>query len=108
MQALGSVSRFAGLLLVIALLVTPPPCKLRAAPAAAPPTHVIKLGDPIAMQPETLPVSVICDDISIVSVEDGGTFLRITGLRPGVTSCSFGSALRPGRRQVHRFEVRAP
>src|SRR4051812_31071985 len=83
-----------------------PPCELRAAPVAAEPTHVLLVGQPIAVRPEALPVSVICDDTSIIRVEDAGTFLKVTGLRPGATQCSVGSALRPGRRQLHRFEVR--
>jgi hypothetical protein len=87
--------------------VTVPPCKLRAAPATGP-THVLVVGEPIAFKPPTLPVSVICDDLSVLRVEDAGTFLRITGLRPGATSCSVGSPQRPGLRQMHHFEVRSP
>jgi len=76
--------------------------------AAAGQTHVLVVGQPIAFNPPTLPVSIICDDLSVVRVEDAGTFLRITGLRPGATSCSVGSPQRPGLRQIHRFDVRSP
>jgi hypothetical protein len=96
--------------LMLALMfaaVVLPPCKLRAAPATGP-THVLVVGQPIAFKPPTLPVSIICDDLSVVRVEDAGTFLRITGLRPGATSCSVGSPQRPGLRQIHHFDVRSP
>ena len=90
-------------LLFVAALV--PPCRLRAAPAT-PSTELI-VGRPVALQPPALPVSVICDDTSIVRVEDAGDRLVVTGLRPGSTACSFGTPSRAGRRHLYRFDVRA-
>jgi hypothetical protein len=92
-------------LMVAAVMI--PPCRLRAAPVAGAPTKHLVVGRPIAFTPPTLPVSVICDDTSVVAVEDAGTSLRITGLKAGATACSFGSALQAGRRQIYNFEVRA-
>jgi hypothetical protein len=97
----------ASMFALMIVLVMVPPCKLRAAPATGP-THVLVVGQTVAFTPPTLPVSIICDDLSVVRVEDAGTFLRITGLRPGATSCSVGSPQRPGLRQMHHFDVRAP
>jgi hypothetical protein len=97
--------------LVVAVLVAValvPPGRLRGAPAEAAPPSVLVVGQPVAFRPPALPVSVICDDTSIIRVEDAGTFLRLTGLRAGTTTCSFGSPLQPGRRQLQRFEVREP
>jgi hypothetical protein len=92
-------------LLLVALTV--PPCPIRTAAAEVQPPQVLIVGRPVAFRPAALPVSIICDDTSVVRVEDAGTFLRLTGLKPGATECSFGSALRPGQRQVYRFDVRA-
>jgi hypothetical protein len=94
----------AGLLLVVVMV---PPCRIRVAAAEVQPPQVLVVGHPVVFRPEALPVSIICDDTSVVRVEDAGTYLRLTGLKPGTTACSFGSALRPGRRQVYSFDVRA-
>lgn len=67
--------------------------------------RVIVMGQPLAFVPFELPVHVICDDLSVVSVVDEGTFLRLTGLKPGATACSVSSLRTPGRRFVYRFVV---
>jgi hypothetical protein len=72
------------------------------------PPDVLVVGSPVAFKPATLPVSVICDDLSVVRVDDAGTFLWLIGLKPGATSCSFGSAQLAGRRLLYHFVVRAP
>ena len=72
--------------------------------AVGPPQRLV-VGQPVLFTPTRRPVMVICDDTTIVSVEDTGTSLRMTGLRAGETTCSFGSALTPGRRDVYRIVV---
>lgn len=81
---------------------TPPPDAVMTTPPS-----VLVVGRPIAFRPPALPVSVICDDLSVVRVDDAGTFLWLTGLKPGETSCSFGNALYAGRRALYHFVVRA-
>ena len=71
------------------------------------PPSVLVVGQPVAFKPVALPVSVICDDLDVVRVDDGGTFLWLTGLKPGETTCSFGGAVHAGRRFVYHFVVRA-
>lgn len=67
--------------------------------------RVVVMGQPLAFVPFELPVNVVCDDLSVLSVADAGTFLRLTGLKPGATDCSFSSLRTPGRRFVYRFVV---
>ena len=44
------------------------------------------------------PVSVgVCDDTSIVRVEDGGDALRLVGLKVGKTQCGFWTQQRTGQ-----------
>lgn len=81
---------------------TPPPDAVTTSPPS-----VLVVGRPVAFRPGALPVSVICDDLSVVRVDDAGTFLWLTGLKPGETSCSFGSAVHAGRRAIYHFVVRA-
>lgn len=76
--------------------------------AAEPPSVALVVGRPVPFRPPALPASVICDDLSVVRVEDAGTFLRLTGLKPGETSCSFGSAQQAGRRALYRIRVQSP
>lgn len=71
------------------------------------PPSVLVVGEPVAFRPPALPVSVVCDDLSVVRVEDAGAFLWLTGLKPGETSCSFGSAQQAGRRALYHFTVRS-
>jgi hypothetical protein len=80
---------------------TPPPDGVMTSPPS-----VLVVGRPVAFRPGPLPVSVICDDLSVVRVDDAGTFLWLTGLKPGETSCSFGNAAHAGRRAVYHFVVR--
>jgi hypothetical protein len=41
----------------------------------------------------------------VVKVQDAGDHLRLTGLKPGSTKCSFGSVATPGLRQIYQFDV---
>jgi hypothetical protein len=68
-------------------------------------SRTLVVGQPVAFVPAALPATVVCDDLSIVRVDDAGSYLRLTGLQPGATDCSFGSLLAPGRRTVYRFVV---
>jgi hypothetical protein len=65
----------------------------------------LRVGQPVAFTPVPLPTQVICDDLSIVRVEDAVDHLRLIGLKPGSTSCSFGSAALAGRRVLYHFVV---
>lgn len=67
--------------------------------------RVVVMGQPLAFVPFELPVSVVCDDLTVLSVVDEGSFLRLTGLKPGATDCSVSSLRTPGRRFVYRFVV---
>lgn len=68
-------------------------------------TRQLTVGQPVAFVPVERPVTVICDDLSVLRVDDAGTYLRLTGLKPGATACSFSSLLTPGRRAVYNFVV---
>jgi hypothetical protein len=71
-------------------------------PASAPDTLSLRVGQAIDYTPGFLPAQVICNDVSIIRVEDAGTPFRLTGLRAGDTDCGFWSiALRGIRRVVH-------
>lgn len=72
--------------------------------AVQPPQRLV-VGHPVLFTPTRRPVMVLCDDTTIVSIEDTGRSLRMTGLRAGETTCSFSSALTPGRRDVYRIVV---
>jgi hypothetical protein len=66
----------------------------------------LEVGTPISFTPGQLPAAVVCDDLSVVRVEDAGDHFRITGLRPGSTLCSFSSLRMGGLRREYRFTVR--
>ncbi len=68
-------------------------------------TRTLVVGEPVAFVPAARPATVVCDDLSILRVDDAGSFLRLTGLQPGATDCSFSSLLAPGRRTVYHFVV---
>ena len=67
--------------------------------------QTLVVGEPVAFVPAARPATVVCDDLSIVRVDDAGTYLRLTGLKPGATACSFSSLLAPGQRAIYRFVV---
>ena len=67
--------------------------------------RTLTVGEPVAFVPTELPVTVICDDLSVLRVDEEGSFLRLTGLQPGATACSFTSLRTPGRRLVYHFVV---
>jgi lipopolysaccharide/colanic/teichoic acid biosynthesis glycosyltransferase len=75
------------------------------APVGTTTTRTIVVGRPVAFVPASRPATVICDDLSVVRVDDAGTFLRVTGLKPGATDCSFSSLLAPGQRAVYHFVI---
>ena len=99
--------------IVLVLGVLPPLCSRAAAQSPnalpigeePPQLYTLTVGEPAAFTPAELPVSVICDDLTVLRVEDAGTFLRLTGLKPGSTQCSFGTLTEPGRRRLYRFTV---
>jgi hypothetical protein len=55
-------------------------------------------------------VGLVCDDTSVVRVEDGGDHLRLVGLAPGRTKCGFWSNPKsPAPSKVYEVVVtRAP
>ncbi len=64
-------------------------------------TIALKVGQSVDFTPGFLPAQVVCDDISIVEVSDGGDHFRVKGLRVGRTACGFLAITRPlGRRRV--------
>jgi hypothetical protein len=52
-----------------------------------------------------LPAQVVCDDTSIVMVEDAGEAFRLTALKAGSTLCGFSSIVIKGRRRVVEVTV---
>jgi len=65
-------------------------------------TISLRVGQSSDYTPGFLPAQVVCDDLSVIRVEDAGSHFRITGLRAGGTDCSFWSiALKGIRRFVH-------
>jgi hypothetical protein len=50
---------------------------------------VVGAGETVALELDYQPVAIICDDATIIRVQaDAGT-IRITGMKPGETTCSF-------------------
>jgi hypothetical protein len=80
---------------------------LLCAPAAGAGVHqvTLKVGKPVPFTPGALPTQIVCDDLSVLRVQDAGDHLRLTGLKPGSTECSFGMLSTPGLRQIYRFDV---
>jgi hypothetical protein len=69
---------------------------LAAAPSAradseALPQIRIKVGEAYQLHLGFIIVGLVCDDTSVVRVEDGGDHLRLVGLTPGQTKCGFWS-----------------
>jgi|GEM_PF-2272017 len=51
----------------------------------------IKVGEAYQLHLGFIIVGLVCDDTSVVRVEDGGDHLRLVGLAPGRTKCGFWS-----------------
>lgn len=75
--------------------------------AVAPDTLTLAVGQSVNYTPGFLPAQVVCDDRSIVRVEDAGTAFRLTGLKPGETDCAFWSIAIKGKRRVVHVSVAA-
>jgi hypothetical protein len=66
------------------------------------------VGQAIDYTPGFLPAQVICNDVSLLRVEDAGTRFRITGVRAGETDCGFWSILFRGVRRIVHVRVYQP
>jgi hypothetical protein len=51
----------------------------------------MKIGEVYQLHLGFIIVGLVCDDTSVVRVEDGGDHLRLVGLAPGRTKCGFWS-----------------
>lgn len=70
-------------------------------------TVTLKVGQSVYYTPGFLPAQVMCDDRSIVRVDDAGSTFRLTALRAGETDCAFWSIAMKGiRRVVHVVSVK--
>ena len=67
--------------LALALLAQPP-----ALPAVE---VVLEVGQTTTLALGYRPIVTVCDDLSIIEVEPDVGIVRLTGLRPGATQCSF-------------------
>jgi hypothetical protein len=80
MRAILSFSLLAGLLLgalpVRALEPTFPEIK-------------VKVGEAYQLRLGWIMLGVVCDDASLVKIEDGGDHIRLVGAIPGETKCGF-------------------
>jgi hypothetical protein len=65
----------------------------------------LRVGEKVDFAPGAQPSGIVCDDLTIISVADGGSYLVITGLKPGATTCSVALTTMPGLRKVYRFSV---
>ena len=73
------------------------------AAAAAGDRLTLYVGKSILWSPGYPSITIVCDDRSLVQVEDAGEKLRLTGLRPGRTRCGFWQS--QGIRRVVEIEV---
>jgi hypothetical protein len=90
----------ATLLLAVGLATAHP-----AHPANTVPQVALAVGQTIPFNPGELPATVICDDLTILRVEDEVDHFEVVGLKPGATLCSFAPPSLPGIRRVYRFVV---
>jgi len=63
----------------------------------------LKVGKPVDYTPGFLPAQVVCDDVSVIRVEDAKTRFRLTGLKSGATDCGFFSVT--GRHRLLHITV---
>jgi len=70
----------------------------------------IKVGEAYQLRLGFIIVGLVCDDTSVVRVEDGGDHLRLVGLAQGQTKCGFWSNPQsPAPSKVYEVVVtRAP
>ena len=70
----------------------------------------IKVGEAFQLHLGFIIVGLVCDDVAVVRVEDGGDHLRLVGLAPGRTKCGFWSNPKsPAPSKVYEVVVtRAP
>jgi hypothetical protein len=67
----------------------------------------LKVGQSMSYTPGFLPAQVVCDDQSVVRIDDAGSAFRLTALKAGETDCAFWSiALKGIRRVVHIVSVK--
>ncbi len=66
---------------------------LGALPVSAQPPTVrqltVKVGEAGRIQLAFPAASTVCDDLSLIRVEDGGDFIRVVGVKAGKTQCGF-------------------
>jgi hypothetical protein len=55
----------------------------------------LKVSTSVEFSPGFLPAQVVCDDLTVVRVDDIGKSFRLTGLKAGVTFCSCASRRWP-------------
>ncbi|HEY3354043.1 MAG TPA: hypothetical protein VGQ83_12395 [Polyangia bacterium] len=51
----------------------------------------LKVGEVHELRLGFIAVRIVCDDLAVTRVEDGGDHLRVVGLGPGRTQCGFWS-----------------
>jgi hypothetical protein len=75
-----------GLVFAAGLLAGMPPARAQA------PTMrqlTVEVGQPGRVQLEFPVATTVCDDLSLLRLEDGGDHIRVVGLKPGRTKCGF-------------------
>jgi len=50
---------------------------------------IVPAGETVTLELEYQPVAIICDDPSIIRLRAEAGTLRLTGMKPGETTCSF-------------------
>jgi hypothetical protein len=63
----------------------------------------LRVGQPVLWSPGYPCIMIVCDDPTVVRVEDAQTSLRLTGLRVGSTRCGFWRD--KGYRKLVQFDV---
>jgi hypothetical protein len=87
-----------------ALLFGARPVAAETTPGAEP--MQLERGKPVDFRPGFLPAQVVCDDLSVIKVEDAGDHFRLTGLKAGKTLCGFSSVAPSGRRRLLEITIR--
>jgi hypothetical protein len=69
----------------------------------------LKAGETQTLRLGFVAVRIVCDDLKVVRVEDGGDHLRVVGLAAGRTACGFWSQPKhPKPARVYDVVVTAP
>ncbi len=62
-------------------------------PARAQPPEVkhltVRVGETARIQLAFPAIGTVCDDLSLMRVEDGGSYIRVVGVKAGRTQCGF-------------------